>query len=301
MIIGMVGLGRMGGNMAKRLLRAGHQVVAYDQSAAAVRASEAEGASGIASLEELVRELSPPRAVWVMLPAGEATENTVQSLARLLSPGDTVIDGGNNNYKGSMQQASELGANGINFLDVGTSGGIWGLEGGYCLMVGGDPEVFRDLEPVFQALAPGPGTGYGYVGPSGAGHFVKMVHNGVEYALLQAYAEGFELLKAKEEFALDLPKVAQIWCHGSVVRSFLLDLVASALEQNPEMEGVKAYVEDTGEGRWTVTESVDLGVRIPAITLSLQARFRSRQEKPFGARLLNVLRNLFGGHAVHKA
>lgn len=301
MIIGMVGLGRMGGNMAKRLLRAGHQVVAYDQSAAAVRASEAEGASGVASLEELVRKLSSPRAVWVMLPAGEATETTVQSLARLLSPGDTVIDGGNNNYKGSMRRASELGANGINFLDVGTSGGIWGLEGGYCLMVGGDPEVFRGLEPVFQSLAPGPGTGYGYVGPSGAGHFVKMVHNGVEYALLQAYAEGFELLKAKGEFALDLPKVAQIWRHGSVVRSFLLDLVASALEQNPEMEGVKAYVEDTGEGRWTVAESVDLGVPIPAITLSLQARFRSRQDQPFGARLLNVLRNLFGGHVVRKA
>jgi len=301
MIIGMVGLGRMGGNMAKRLLRAGHQVVAYDQSAAAVRASEAEGASGVASLEELVRKLSPPRAVWVMLPAGEATETTVQSLARLLSPGDTVIDGGNNNYKGSMRRASELGANGINFLDVGTSGGIWGLEGGYCLMVGGDPEVFRGLEPVFQALAPGSDTGYGYVGPSGAGHFVKMVHNGVEYALLQAYAEGFELLKAKGEFALDLPKVAEIWRHGSVVRSFLLDLVASALEQNPEMEGVKAYVEDTGEGRWTVAESVDLGVPIPAITLSLQARFRSRQDQPFGARLLNVLRNLFGGHVVRKA
>lgn len=301
MIIGMVGLGRMGGNMVKRLLRVGHQVVAYDQSPAAVRASEAEGASGVASLEELVRELSPPRTVWVMVPPGEATETTIQSLARLLSPGDTVIDGGNNNYKGSMRRAEELRAQGIHFLDVGTSGGIWGLEGGYSLMVGGDPGVFRRVETIFQALAPAPDTGYGHVGPSGSGHFTKMVHNGVEYALLQAYAEGFELLKAKEEFALDLPKIAQVWRFGSVVRSFLLDLVASALEQNPEMEGVKAYVEDTGEGRWTVAESVDLGVPIPAITLSLQARFRSRQDRPFGARLLNVLRNLFGGHAVRKA
>ncbi len=298
MEIGMVGLGRMGGNMARRLMRAGHRVVAYDVDAAAVSALEREGASGASSLEELVGRLSEPRAVWAMVPAGGPTEEVVQALSGLLSPGDTLIDGGNNYYKESVRRGEEVGRRGIRFLDVGTSGGIWGLEQGYSLMIGGDEEAFRRLEPVFQALAPGADRGYGYVGPAGAGHFVKMVHNGVEYGLMQTYAEGFELLKAKEDFDLDLHQVADIWSHGSVIRSWLLGLVSLALAQDPELTGVKAFVEDTGEGRWTALESVELAVPIPAITAALQARFRSRQEGPFGARLLAMLRNLFGGHAI---
>ena len=298
MEIGMVGLGRMGGNMARRLMRAGHCVVAYDLDAEAVNALEREGASGVSSLEELVGCLSEPRAVWVMVPAGGPTEEVVQALSGLLSPGDTLIDGGNNYYKESRRRGEEVGRRGIRFLDVGTSGGIWGLEQGYSLMIGGDEEAFRRLEPIFQALAPGADRGYGHVGPAGAGHFVKMVHNGVEYGLMQTYAEGFELLKAKEEFGLDLHQVAEIWSHGSVIRSWLLGLVSLALAQDPELTGVKAFVEDTGEGRWTALESVELAVPIPAITAALQARFRSRQEGPFGARLLAMLRNLFGGHAI---
>jgi 6-phosphogluconate dehydrogenase len=298
MEIGMVGLGRMGGNMARRLMRAGHRVVAYDVDAEAVNALEREGASSAPSLEELVGCLSGPRAVWVMVPAGGPTEEVVQALSGLLSPRDTLIDGGNNYYKESVRRGEEVGRRGIRFLDVGTSGGIWGLEQGYSLMIGGDEEAFRHLEPIFQALAPGADRGYGYVGPAGAGHFVKMVHNGVEYGLMQTYAEGFELLKAKEEFDLDLHQVAEIWSHGSVIRSWLLGLVSLALAQDPELTGVKAFVEDTGEGRWTALESVELAVPTPAITAALQARFRSRQEGPFGARLLAMLRNLFGGHAI---
>jgi len=288
----------MGGNMARRLMRAGHCVVAYDLDAEAVNALEREGASGVSSLEELVGCLSEPRAVWAMVPAGGPTEEVVQALSGLLSPGDTLIDGGNNYYKESVRRGKEVGRRGIRFLDVGTSGGIWGLEQGYSLMIGGDEEAFRRLEPIFQALAPGADRGYGHVGPAGAGHFVKMVHNGVEYGLMQTYAEGFELLKAKEEFGLDLHQVAEIWSHGSVIRSWLLGLVSLALAQDPELTGVKAFVEDTGEGRWTALESVELAVPIPAITAALQARFRSRQEGPFGARLLATLRNLFGGHAI---
>jgi len=298
MEIGMVGLGRMGGNMARRLMRAGHRIVAYDVDAEAVNSLGREGASGVSSLEELVGCLSEPRAVWVMVPAGGPTEEVVQALSGLLSPGDTLIDGGNNYYKESRRRGEEVGRRGIRFLDVGTSGGIWGLEQGYSLMIGGDEEAFRRLEPIFQALAPGADRGYGHVGPAGAGHFVKMVHNGVEYGLMQTYAEGFELLKAKEEFGLDLHQVAEIWSHGSVIRSWLLGLVSLALAQDPELTGVKAFVEDTGEGRWTALESVELAVPIPAITAALQARFRSRQEGPFGARLLAMLRNLFGGHAI---
>ena len=301
MEIGIVGLGRMGGNMARRLLRAGHRVVAYDMSAEAVSDMESEGAAGASSLEDLVGKLAQPRAVWVMVPAGEITENTVQTLAKLLSDGDTVIDGGNNYYKESIRHAEDLGRHGIRFLDSGTSGGIWGLKEGYSLMVGGDEDSFRRLEPIFQALAPGPDRGYGHVGPAGAGHFVKMVHNGIEYGLMQAYAEGFELMAAKKEFGLDLHQVATIWQNGSVVRSWLLDLTASALEQDPNLEQVEAYVEDTGEGRWTVLESVETAVPTPVITAALQARFRSRQEQPFGVRLLAMMRNLFGGHAIRKS
>ncbi len=298
MEVGMIGLGRMGNNMAQRLMRGGHRVVGYDTNARSVEGAARLGAVGASSMEDLIRMLSAPRAVWVMVPAGGPTESTIAALASTLSPGDVVIDGGNSYYRDTMRRAADLKSRGLHLLDVGTSGGIWGLKEGYSLMVGGEREVFRRLEPLFKALAPGPDRGYGYVGPSGAGHFVKMVHNGVEYALMEAYAEGFELLQAKKEFGLDLAQIADIWRHGSVVRSWLLDLASDALHEDPKLEGLHAYVEDSGEGRWTVQESIDLAVPLPAITLSLQARFRSRQEQPFGARLLAALRHKFGGHPV---
>jgi 6-phosphogluconate dehydrogenase len=301
MEIGMVGLGRMGGNMAHRLLIGGHRVLTYDREQAAVAASQDLGAVGLTSLEDLVAALSVPRAVWVMVPAGQPTEDTIDALAPLLQPGDVVLDGGNSFYKDSIRRGEKLGSRGIDFIDVGTSGGIWGLTEGYALMVGGNPEAVKRLEPVFHSLAPAKDKGYAHAGPTGAGHFVKMVHNGIEYGLMQAYAEGFELMAAKEEFDLDLPKIAESWRNGSVVRSFLLDLTAAALKEEPGLESLQAYVEDSGEGRWTVQESVDLGVPIPVITASLQQRFRSRQEQPFGGRLLAALRNRFGGHAVRRA
>ena len=298
MEIGMIGLGRMGGNMAQRLLNGGHRVVTYDRSAEAVAASGSQGAVGASSLEDLVDQLQPPRGVWVMVPAGQPTEDTIDSLIPLLASGDVVLEGGNSNYKDSMRRAEKLAGHGIGFLDVGTSGGVWGLAEGYSLMIGGDPDTFRRLEPIFQTLAPGEAQGYGHVGPAGAGHFVKMVHNGIEYGLMQAYAEGFELMQAKQDFNLDLPQIAEIWRYGSVVRSWLLDLSAAALNEDPELESLESYVDDSGEGRWTVQESVDLAVPTPVITLSLQARFRSRQVQPFGGRLLAAMRNQFGGHAV---
>ena len=301
MEIGMIGLGRMGGNMAQRLLIGGHRVVTYDRSAEAVAASGSQGAVGASSLEELVDQLQPPRAVWVMVPDGRPTEDTIDSLVPLLARGDVVLEGGNSNYKDSMRRAEKLAGHGIDFLDVGTSGGIWGLTEGYSLMIGGDPDTFRRLEPVFQTLAPSETQGYGHVGPAGAGHFVKMVHNGIEYGLMQAYAEGFELMQAKQEFNLDLPQISEIWRHGSVVRSWLLDLTAAALHEEPNLESLESYVDDSGEGRWTVQESVDLAIPTPVITLSLQARFRSRQDQPFGGRLLAAMRNQFGGHAVKAA
>lgn len=301
MELGMIGLGRMGGNMAQRLLNGGHQLVVYDPVKEAVAAAVRQGAVGATSAENLVERLSRPRAVWLMLPSGEPTENTVNSLAEQLSPDDVIIDGGNSNYKDSMRRARTLAEKGIVFLDVGTSGGIWGLKEGYCLMVGGDAEAFRRLEPIFQTLAPSPEKGYGHVGPSGAGHFAKMVHNGIEYGLMQAYAEGFELMQAKKEFDLNLPQIANVWRYGSVVRSWLLDLAAAALEEDPELQSVQAYVEDSGEGRWTLQESIDLAVPIPVIAQSLQARFRSRQDQPFGNRLLAALRKQFGGHPVKQA
>jgi 6-phosphogluconate dehydrogenase len=288
--------------MAQRLLRAGHKIVAYDPQAEAVQSLASEGAVGANSLANLVEQLTErPRAVWVMVPSGDPTESTINTLADSLSPGDAVIDGGNSNYKDSIRRAAALAERGLSFLDTGTSGGIWGLEGGYSMMVGGDLATFQRLEPIFQALAPASDRGYGRVGPAGAGHFVKMVHNGIEYGLMQAYAEGFELMKAKEEFGLDLAQVSQIWRYGSVVRSWLLDLTAAALEEEPGLESLQAYVEDSGEGRWTVQESIELSVPIPVISLSLQARFRSRQDQPFGAKLLAAMRNQFGGHAVRKA
>ena len=300
MEIGMIGLGRMGGNMVQRLLNGGHRVVTYDRSAEAVAASQSQGAVGVSSIEELVKNLTSPKAVWVMLPIGQPTEDTINSLIPLLSAGDTVLDGGNANYKDSMRRAEKLAEHGIDFMDVGTSGGIWGLVEGYALMIGGKKEVFQRLEPIFQTLAPSKDQGLSHVGPAGAGHFVKMVHNGVEYGLMQAYAEGFEIMEAKKEFDLDLGQIAEGWRYGSVVRSWLLDLAAAALVEDPKLESLEAYVEDSGEGRWTVQESIDLAVPAPVITASVQARFRSRQEGPFGAKMLAALRNQFGGHAVRR-
>ena len=301
MELGMIGLGRMGGNMAQRLVISGHRVVTYDQDTDAVRGSADFGGEGAGSLEDMVSRLALPRAVWIMVPAGQPTEDIIDEITQLLSPGDAILDGGNANYKDTMRRGEKLAAQAIDFIDVGTSGGIWGLTEGYSLMVGGDETAVKRLEPIFHALAPSPDKGYSRVGPIGAGHFTKMVHNGVEYGLMQAYAEGFELLAAKEDFNFDLPAIAQTWSHGSVVRSWLLDLAADALKEDPELESLESYVDDSGEGRWAVQESVDLAVPIPVITMSLQARFRSRQNQPFGGRLLAALRNQFGGHSVRKS
>lgn len=290
----------MGANMARRLTGAGHRVVAYDLDGSAVDASVQNGCEGADSLAALVDSLSRPRAIWLMLPIGPATENAIASLATVLEPGDLILDGGNANYKDSVRRGKELESRGIDFIDVGVSGGVWGLAHGFCLMVGGPSDAVARMQPAFRALTPTEDTGYCHFGPQGAGHFVKMVHNGVEYAVMQSYAEGFELLAAKEEFKLNLGDVAETWRHGSVVRSWLLDLAAAALRQDPELEELQAFVEDSGEGRWTVQESVDLAVPIPAITAALQQRFRSRQDSPFGARLLAALRQQFGGHAVRR-
>ena len=301
MDIGMVGLGKMGLNMALRISRAGHKIVAYDPDLESRKNVEKEGVLTVSSLEELVQALKPPRFIWVMVPSGSITEQTIENLAHSLVSGDVVIDGGNSNYKDSVRRGSYLFKLGIEFLDVGTSGGVWGLENGYSIMVGGDSETFGKMEPIFKALAPGEDRGYGLVGPLGSGHFVKMIHNGIEYGLMQAYAEGFELMNAKEEYGLDLSQISEIWQHGSVVRSWLLDLTAEALSEDRNMDTVKAYVEDSGEGRWTVQESIELSVPAPVITLALQMRFRSRQDESFGAKLLAYMRNKFGGHAVRKA
>ena len=298
----MIGLGRMGANMVQRLLNGGHTVVVYDQNAEAVSSSASGGAVPAQSAADLVSRLSAPRAVWVMLPAGPVTDSVIEELGGLLQPGDAVIDGGNANYKDTLRRGAALSQLGINLMDAGTSGGVWGLVHGYSLMIGGDRDAYARLEPIFQTLAPGEDKGYSHVGPTGAGHFTKMVHNGVEYALMQAYAEGFELLQAKQDdFDLDLAAIAKTWQHGSVVRSWLLDLAVLALEADPGLENLSAYVDDSGEGRWTVNESVDLAVPTPTITAALYERFRSRQEEPFGYRLLAALRNQFGGHAVREA
>lgn len=301
MEVGLIGLGRMGGNMARRLIKGGHRVVAYDPSQAAVKALSEDGGGSAASLEELIKALKTPRVVWVMVPAGAATETTIEWLLSHLSSGDIVIDGGNSYYKDSMRRAKQLAGKGISYLDIGTSGGIWGLQNGYCLMVGGTETAFATVKPLLQTLAPGPDRGLIHVGPSGSGHFVKMVHNGIEYGLMQAYAEGYELMQAKQEFKLDLAAISEAWRHGSVVRSWLLDLTADALKEDPALSKTAAYVEDSGEGRWTVQESIELGVPLPAISLALQARFRSRQDGPFGSRLLAAMRKQFGGHAVKTA
>ena len=300
MEIGMVGLGKMGSNMARRLLRGGHDVTVYDPRPDVVKALVKPGATGTASLVKLVENLTRPRAVWMMVPSGQATEDTISNLSRLLAAEDVIIDGGNSRYTDSIRRAASLKEKGILFLDAGVSGGVWGLVEGYSLMIGGDEAAYRRLEPALKTLAPSADTGFGLVGPSGAGHFVKMVHNGIEYGLMEAYAEGFELMQAKKEMGLDLTQVAEIWRHGSVVRSWLLDLAAAALKEDPGLTDIQPYVEDTGEGRWTVEEAIELAVPLPVITHAVQARFRSRQAKPFAARLLAALRQQFGGHSVKK-
>jgi 6-phosphogluconate dehydrogenase len=300
MEMAMIGLGKMGGNMATRLLRGGHRVIAYNRSPEPIRAAEAEGAIGAESLEDAASKLNSPRVVWLMLPAGDVTEHAVVELAGLLDVNDLVIDGGNSNYKDTMRRAGYLADKGIFFVDSGTSGGIWGLAEGYSLMVGGRPEAIDLIRSALETLAPAPDRGWAHVGPSGAGHFVKMVHNGIEYGMMQAYAEGFEILRAKEAFDLDLHQIAELWRHGSVVRSWLLDLTAAALADDPDLSELRGWVADSGEGRWTVFESIDLDVPAPVITLALQMRFVSRQDDSFAAKLLAAMRNQFGGHAVKK-
>ena len=293
----MVGLGRMGANMTTRLLRAGHEVVAYARSAESVTAAEGEGAIGAHSLDEVVENLSPKRAVWLMIPAGDPTETAIERLSRLLDPGDVIIDGGNSRYTDSIRHAEELAATGIAFIDSGTSGGIWGLDNGYCLMVGGTAEAVDYLHPVFEALAPE--GGFGHVGPSGAGHFTKMVHNGIEYALMQSYGEGFELLH-ESEFDLDTAQIAELWRHGSVVRSWLLDLAANALDGDHDLEQIAPYIEDSGEGRWTLGYAIDRAIPVPTIATALFARFASRQDASFTGKMIAALRKEFGGHATRK-
>ena len=301
MDIGMIGLGRMGANMTTRLLRGGHRVVAFDMKPEAVAEAAAGGAEGAGSLAELCKALAEPRAVWSMVPSGAPTEQTVAELAELLVPGDTVLDGGNSNYKDSIRRAATLRARGLGFIDVGTSGGVWGLAEGYSLMIGGDGDVVARCRPLFETLAPGRDRGWGHVGPSGAGHFVKMVHNGIEYGMMQAFAEGFSIMHHKQELELDLAQVAEIWQHGSVVRSWLLDLTRGALTENPDMDGIAPWVSDSGEGRWTVAEAIDLDVPAPVISLALIARLRSRDQESFADRLLAAMRNQFGGHAIRAA
>jgi 6-phosphogluconate dehydrogenase len=287
--------------MATRLVRGGHRVVGYARTAATVGEAIQLGAEGAHSLEEAVSKLNAPRIVWVMVPAGQATDDTIDKLSNLLSKGDIIIDGGNSNYKDDARHAAALETKGIEFVDCGTSGGIWGISEGYSLMIGGKPEVTEKMRPIFETLAPAADKGWGRVGPHGAGHFVKMIHNGIEYGMMQAFAEGFAILKAKEEFGLDLSQISHIWQHGSVVRSWLLDLAANALDEDTQLTDIKPWVADSGEGRWTVFESIDLDVPAPIITLALQMRFASRDDENYSARMLAALRNQFGGHAIKKA
>jgi 6-phosphogluconate dehydrogenase len=298
MQIAIIGLGKMGGNMVKRLLLGGHEVVAYDRDAAAVERLVKEGAKGATSLADIIAKMTGPRAVWVMVPSGAPTESTITELSNLMSEGDIVIDGGNSNFRDSIRHSEELAKKKLRFLDAGTSGGIWGLENGYCLMVGGDPTAFEHVKPALTTLAPK--DGLGYFGKAGAGHFAKMVHNGIEYSMMQAYGEGFELMKATE-YGYDLRTVTKVWNRGSVVRSWLLELAEKAFNEDPELAGLKAYVEDSGEGRWTVEEAITHRVATPTIAASLFARFSSRKENAFGLRVVAALRNQFGGHAVKKS
>jgi 6-phosphogluconate dehydrogenase len=300
MQLGMIGLGRMGANMVERLLRGGHQLVGYDRNPAAVQRVAGKGASGADSLAALAQQLKPPRAVWLMVPAGDPVDQTIEALLPHMSRGDVILDRGNSNYKDTVRRAAALKTQGLGFVDVGTSGGIWGLAEGYSMMIGGDAQVVERLKPIFETLAPAADQGWGRVAPSGSGHFVKMVHNGIEYGLMQAYAEGFALMERKTEYGLDMQQIAEIWRTGSVVRSWLLDLTAQALAENPSLTGIAPYVADSGEGRWTVMEAIELGCSIPVITLALQRRFRSQETEPFADKLLAVMRQQFGGHAVKR-
>jgi 6-phosphogluconate dehydrogenase len=297
MQLGMVGLGRMGANMAQRLMQGGHQVTAFDRNPAAVEEIAARGAAGASSLAELAQKLEAPRVIWMMVPVGAAVQQTIDDLRPHLQPGDILIDGGNSHFHDSRRRAEELAPEGIGYVDVGTSGGVWGLEKGYCLMIGGARETFAYLEPLFKTLAPP--DGYAYVGPSGAGHFVKMVHNGIEYGMLQAYGEGFEVLHASD-YDLDLHQIAHLWNQASVVRSWLLELAERAFAKEGDLASIRGYVEDTGMGRWTVQEAIDKNIPAPVLTLSLLARFASRQEESFSAKVIAALRNEFGGHAVQR-
>jgi 6-phosphogluconate dehydrogenase len=300
MQLGLIGLGKMGGNMAERLRLAGHQVVGFDFNAEAVGRLTQSGNVGASSLEEMAQKLEGRKAIWIMVPQGKPVDDTIAKLEPLLNPEDILIDGGNSNYKDTMRRHDEIAEKHFHFVDVGTSGGIWGLKEGYSMMIGGDKEPVEYLRPIFEALAPAVDKGWGHVGPGGSGHFVKMIHNGIEYGMMQAYAEGFTIMETKTELGLDLPQIAQIWRYGSVVRSWLLDLAADALCKNPKLEGLEAFVEDSGEGRWTVMEAIDLNVSAPVITESLMRRIRSREQNNFTDRMLAIMRNEFGGHAVKK-
>jgi 6-phosphogluconate dehydrogenase len=299
MQLAMIGLGRMGGNMTERLMRDKHQVVVFDRSPEAIQKYVTLGAVGASSPADIVAKLAAPRVAWIMVPAGKPVDDTIAALLPGLSKGDVIIDGGNSNFHDSMRRAAELAPKGIHFVDAGTSGGVWGLENGYCLMVGASDEAFALCEPIFKSLAPP--DGYGHMGPPGTGHYVKMIHNGVEYGMLQAYAEGYEILHASKDFKLDLHQIAKVWNQGSVVRSWLNELAELAFAHDPNLDQLKGFVEDSGEGRWTVQEAIDLDVPAPVITLSLLTRLRSRQTDSFSAKVIAALRNEFGGHAVKKA
>lgn len=300
MQLAMIGLGKMGGNMVERLLRGGHKVVAFDRADESIQKYAKLGATPATSLVDVVKKLAAPRVIWIMVPAGAPVDETIRDLLPQLTEGDILIDGGNSNFHETIRRAKELGEKGVQFIDSGTSGGIWGLENGYCLMVGGEKRAVLRCEPIFKTLAQT--KGFLHVGPSGAGHYVKMIHNGIEYGLMQAYAEGYEILHASKNFPeLDLAAIGELWQHGSVVRSWLNELAVSAFAKDPDLDKLKGFVSDSGEGRWTVQEAIDVDVPAPVITLSLLMRFRSRQEDSFSAKVLAALRNEFGGHAVHKA
>jgi 6-phosphogluconate dehydrogenase len=300
MQLGLIGLGKMGGNMAERLRLGGHQVVGFDFDEKAVARLTSSGNVGVSTLEDMVKNLKGRRAIWIMVPQGKPVDDTIAKLVPLLSTGDILIDGGNSYYRDTVRRGEELEAKGLKFVDVGTSGGVWGLQEGYSMMIGGGKDAVDYLRPIFETLAPAKDKGWGHVGPSGSGHFVKMVHNGIEYGMMQAFAEGFTIMESKSEFSLDLPQIAEIWRYGSVVRSWLLDLTADALGKNPKLDGLEPYVADSGEGRWTVMEAIDLNVSAPVITQSLIRRIRSREENNFTDRMLAIMRSEFGGHAVKK-
>jgi 6-phosphogluconate dehydrogenase len=299
MRLAMIGLGRMGGNMSERLMKGGHEVVVFDRTPATTQKYVSLGATAAASLGEVTSKLKAPRVVWIMVPAGKPVDETIAVLTPGMSKGDVIIDGGNSNFHDTMRRAADLATKGIHFVDSGTSGGIWGLANGYCLMIGASEEAFALCEPIFRTLAPT--DGYARMGPPGSGHYVKMIHNGIEYGMLQAYAEGYEILHASKDFKLDLHRIAGIWNHGSVVRSWLNELAETAFEKDGELSDLRGYVEDSGEGRWTVQEAIDLDVPAPVITLSLLTRLRSRQTDSFSAKVIAALRNEFGGHAVKKS